>query len=266
MNDVSQTHAAWTPDGETQPEPKPTEDVIIAAIAEVYDPEIPVNIYELGLIYTIDIGDNDLEACINRDTGAANATCLQRGEATVRKNLPEIARRLRAAAPRSARVIGLVDYDQFEAAKRLGFELFAGPFYASRHRARVRKVPVGEMGTLASLAAMQGGSATIEELEKVIDRDVGLSVKLLRYINSAYVGMRGSITSISVNCPRRPTAVSSASFKSLRVRTRSPWPPSEGAMSANRQSSRSLKRDSGWNARSISQLALLNSTTIGSSP
>jgi FeS assembly SUF system protein len=28
---------------------------IIAALREVYDPEIPVNIYDLGLIYTIDI-------------------------------------------------------------------------------------------------------------------------------------------------------------------------------------------------------------------
>jgi EAL and modified HD-GYP domain-containing signal transduction protein len=91
---------------------------------------------------------------------------------------------------------GLADYTQFEEAKALGFELFAGPFYASRHKAAVRNVPVGEMDTLVSLAAMQSGSATIEELERVIDRDVGLSVKLLRYINSAYVGMRGSITSI----------------------------------------------------------------------
>lgn len=91
---------------------------------------------------------------------------------------------------------GLIDYSAFEQAKQLGFDLFAGPFYASRHRARVRKIPVGEMGTLVSLAAMQSGSATIEELEGVIDRDVGLSVKLLRYINSAYIGLRGSITSI----------------------------------------------------------------------
>jgi c-di-GMP phosphodiesterase len=91
---------------------------------------------------------------------------------------------------------GLLDYARFERAKALGFELFAGPFYASRHKARVRKVPTGEMGTLISLAALQGQSATIEELEQVIDRDVGLSVKLLRYINSAYVGMRGSIGSI----------------------------------------------------------------------
>jgi EAL and modified HD-GYP domain-containing signal transduction protein len=96
----------------------------------------------------------------------------------------------------TALAAGLPDYQAFEEAKAVGFELFAGPFYASRHKAAVRSVPVGEMGTLVSLAAMQSGTATIEELEQVIDRDVGLSVKLLRYINSAYVGMRGNITSI----------------------------------------------------------------------
>ena len=48
-----------------------------------------------------------------RDTGSASTACLKRGEATVRKNLPEIARRLRAAAPPATPVIGLVDYDQF---------------------------------------------------------------------------------------------------------------------------------------------------------
>ncbi|ESQ15110.1 MAG TPA: SUF system Fe-S cluster assembly protein [Chromatiaceae bacterium] len=31
---------------------------IIAALRQVHDPEIPVNIYDLGLIYTIDIADN----------------------------------------------------------------------------------------------------------------------------------------------------------------------------------------------------------------
>ena len=33
-------------------------DDIIAALKTVYDPEIPADIYELGLIYRIDIGDN----------------------------------------------------------------------------------------------------------------------------------------------------------------------------------------------------------------
>jgi FeS assembly SUF system protein len=45
----------WTPDGEIAP--PVTEDAVIAAISTVYDPEIPVNIYELGLIYTIELQD-----------------------------------------------------------------------------------------------------------------------------------------------------------------------------------------------------------------
>ena len=47
---------AWTPEGETAP--LPSQDDLIAAIATVYDPEIPVNIYELGLIYAIDTHDD----------------------------------------------------------------------------------------------------------------------------------------------------------------------------------------------------------------
>ena len=33
------------------------DDRIVAALREVYDPEIPVNIYDLGLIYRIDCDD-----------------------------------------------------------------------------------------------------------------------------------------------------------------------------------------------------------------
>ena len=43
------------------------KDKIILEIKKIYDPEIPVNIYELGLIYKIEINDkkskyrNDLD-------------------------------------------------------------------------------------------------------------------------------------------------------------------------------------------------------------
>lgn len=35
------------------------KDEIIAAIRQVYDPEIPVNVYDLGLIYRLDIDENN---------------------------------------------------------------------------------------------------------------------------------------------------------------------------------------------------------------
>ena len=41
-----------------QPELDRLTDDMIAAIKSVYDPEIPVDIYELGLIYKIDVDDD----------------------------------------------------------------------------------------------------------------------------------------------------------------------------------------------------------------
>ncbi len=38
--------------------PVATEDAIVAALQTVYDPEIPVNIYDLGLIYGVEIAEN----------------------------------------------------------------------------------------------------------------------------------------------------------------------------------------------------------------
>ena len=56
---TTETRAAWTPDGEIKPPaPKVSEDAVIAAISTVYDPEIPVDIYQLGLIYAIEIEDD----------------------------------------------------------------------------------------------------------------------------------------------------------------------------------------------------------------
>ena len=37
------------------------KDKVINEIKKIYDPEIPVNIYELGLIYKIDIIEENLE-------------------------------------------------------------------------------------------------------------------------------------------------------------------------------------------------------------
>jgi FeS assembly SUF system protein len=48
---------AWTPDASGVA--KLDEDTLIAAISTVYDPEIPVNIYDLGLIYVVEISDEN---------------------------------------------------------------------------------------------------------------------------------------------------------------------------------------------------------------
>ncbi len=62
VNEQPQTPAAG--DESAVPRPLGKEEVdalaakIVAAIKTVYDPEIPVDVYELGLIYKIDIQDS----------------------------------------------------------------------------------------------------------------------------------------------------------------------------------------------------------------
>jgi len=91
---------------------------------------------------------------------------------------------------------GLIEHSDYRRANELGFRLFSGPFIATPRVTAMRQVPIDNLGTLVALTRMRTTSATIEELEEVINHDVGLSVKLLRYINSAYFGMRHRIGSI----------------------------------------------------------------------
>lgn len=51
-------HGSWTPDGEVPPPVRVSEDAVIGLLKTVFDPEIPVDIYELGLIYAIEIADD----------------------------------------------------------------------------------------------------------------------------------------------------------------------------------------------------------------
>ena len=53
---ATQPIGTWTPDGEVIA--RPGETALLDAIATIYDPEIPVNIYELGLIYAVEIADD----------------------------------------------------------------------------------------------------------------------------------------------------------------------------------------------------------------
>ena len=37
-----------------------TKDDVMEALKEVYDPEIPVNVVDLGLVYNVDVEDNEV--------------------------------------------------------------------------------------------------------------------------------------------------------------------------------------------------------------
>lgn len=58
MNDATPVSAAEAEPAISDEELARLTDDIIAALKTVYDPEIPADIYELGLVYKIDIDDD----------------------------------------------------------------------------------------------------------------------------------------------------------------------------------------------------------------
>ncbi|MBR0559466.1 MULTISPECIES: SUF system Fe-S cluster assembly protein [Neokomagataea] len=80
----------------------PDQDAVIAAIATVYDPEIPVNIYELGLIYAIDLHD-DGRVHVEMTLTAPNCPSAQ--------ELPEMVREAIAQLPEATTVTVEIVWD-----------------------------------------------------------------------------------------------------------------------------------------------------------
>ena len=69
-------------DSANQTAPEQIRENVVTALRGVYDPEIPVNIYDLGLIYTIDI-DGDANVKLQMTLTAPGCPVAQTFPATV---------------------------------------------------------------------------------------------------------------------------------------------------------------------------------------
>ena len=85
---------------------------------------------------------------------------------------------------------------EFERAKALGFTAFQGDFFAKPDLTRRRRVGTGGVASLQAVAAVTAPDASFEELEAAISADVGLSLKLLRYVNSAFFALPRTVESV----------------------------------------------------------------------
>ncbi|MFZ0976533.1 MAG: HDOD domain-containing protein [Solirubrobacteraceae bacterium] len=78
----------------------------------------------------------------------------------------------------------------------LGCELFQGFFFCQPELVHNRGIVANRASLLEIVAELQDPSVQLVHLERKISRDVALSFRLLRYINSAFFGLRFEISSI----------------------------------------------------------------------
>jgi EAL and modified HD-GYP domain-containing signal transduction protein len=93
-------------------------------------------------------------------------------------------------------VEGVDSSDAFEVFSDAGFDLFQGLFYERPHLPAAAIPPVDHGVALGALCELQLHGGDFEALEQVIRRDVTLSFRLLRYVNSASVNLARRIGSI----------------------------------------------------------------------
>ncbi len=87
-------------------------------------------------------------------------------------------------------------YDDFRQAVEMGFSYFQGYFFSKPEIIKGKDITASKLTLLQILAEVNKEAFNFVELEKLISKDVSMSYKLLRYINSAYFRRVKEITSI----------------------------------------------------------------------
>ncbi|MFN8705661.1 MAG: EAL and HDOD domain-containing protein [Planctomyces sp.] len=86
--------------------------------------------------------------------------------------------------------------DQFLHAKALGYHLFQGYFFCRPSILKTKRIPESHAQSLRLLQLVNQPEFQIQQIEELIRSDVGMSYKLLRYMNSPIFGQRSSVQSI----------------------------------------------------------------------
>ncbi len=86
--------------------------------------------------------------------------------------------------------------EDFDLCKELGFDLFQGYFLCRPRVIRRERAPANEMAVIKLMTELHNPEADARDIERIITTDVTLSYRLLRYVNSAFFGLRKKIDSI----------------------------------------------------------------------
>ncbi len=88
-------------------------------------------------------------------------------------------------------------YDEFEQTLKMGFDYFQGFFFSQPERIHMQEITSVKVNLLRLLAEVSQKKTTIRRLEEIVTLDVGLTYKLLRYLNSAHFYLMEKVESVA---------------------------------------------------------------------
>jgi c-di-GMP phosphodiesterase len=86
--------------------------------------------------------------------------------------------------------------EAYRRALDLGFDLAQGYFFCQPETVSAQGIAPNKLSILQLVSALQDPDISFEAVQELIGRDIALSYRLLRYINSAFFGLRHHVASI----------------------------------------------------------------------
>ncbi|MFO7716278.1 EAL and HDOD domain-containing protein [Desulfosarcina sp.] len=87
-------------------------------------------------------------------------------------------------------------HEEFESAQEMGFDLFQGYFFCRPEIIQGREIQGFQLNLMMIMAQINSNSFSCDELEDLISRDIGISYKLFKYLNSAFFGRVSKVSSV----------------------------------------------------------------------
>ncbi|HZP00378.1 MAG TPA: HDOD domain-containing protein [Terriglobia bacterium] len=174
----------------------PKENVVVEVLESVKpDPEILAACTKLkGLGYTIAL--DDVTSLEERGPLLKLADFVKVDFAAITwREKGQIAKQLRGTGIQ-ALAEKVETAEDFQQAKDLGYGLFQGYFFRKPQVFSARDIPAFRPNYLRILQAVHRPELNFAELEGILKREVSLSYRLLRYLNSPCCGLRHEITSL----------------------------------------------------------------------
>jgi EAL and modified HD-GYP domain-containing signal transduction protein len=145
-----------------------------------------------GYSFALDeLSQDDFDVSLLRHVDVVELIPSRLGDGTLASLMRTL--RLRNTPALAAGISSEVQRDE---ARSLGFRWFAGPFYTAPNLLGGCPVPIGNMQTLLTLSCLGADDVELDELIELIERDVGLGVRLLRYVGSPVFGQRNDVRSV----------------------------------------------------------------------
>jgi len=86
--------------------------------------------------------------------------------------------------------------EEYDFCKRVGFDYFQGYYFSKPNIIQGTKIPTNKVSVFRLLAKLRDPEVSPRDLEAIVGQDISLSYKLLRYINSAYLGLKKKVESV----------------------------------------------------------------------